>query len=43
MNVYAKQNQTHKYGKQTCSYQRGEGWEEGQIRGMGLTDTKYYI
>ena len=38
MNVYAKQKQTHRYRKQTCSYQRGGGRREGQIRGMGLTD-----
>ena len=24
--------------KQTCSYQRGEGREKGQIRNMGLKD-----
>ena len=39
MNVYAKQKQTHRYRKQTCGYQRGEG----QIKGMGLTDTNYYV
>jgi len=35
----AKQKQTHRYRKQTCGYQRGKGSVEGQIRGMGLTDT----
>jgi len=25
MNVYAKEKHTHKYRKQTSSYQRGEG------------------
>ena len=25
MNVYVKQKQTHRYRKQTCGYQRGEG------------------
>ena len=42
-NVYAKQKQTHRYRKQTNGYQRGEGKGEGQIRGMGLRDTNYYI
>ena len=39
MNVYAKQKQTHRYRKQTSGYQKGEWRGEGQIRGMGLTDT----
>ena len=43
MNVYAKQKQTHRYRKQTCGYQRGEGRGEGQIRGVGLTGTNYYV
>ena len=43
MNVYAKQKQTHRYRKQTYGYQRGEGRRERQIKGMGLTDTNYYI
>ena len=46
MNVYEKQKQTHRYRKQTHGYQRGEGKGEGsgerKIRGMQLTDTKYY-
>ena len=25
MNVYAKQKQTHRYGKQTCDYQKRRG------------------
>ena len=29
--------------EQTCGYQRAEGRREGQIKGMGLTDTNYYI
>ena len=41
--VYTKQKQTHRYRKQTCAYQRVKGRGEGQIRGMGLTDTNYYI
>ena len=43
MNLFTKQKQTHRHSKQTYGYQRGEGREEGQIRGMGLTETKYYI
>ena len=43
MNVYAKWKQTHRYRKQTSGYQRGEGSGEGQIRGMGLRDTNYYV
>ena len=43
MTVYAQQKQAHTYRKQTCDYQRGEGREEGQNRGMGLRDTNYYI
>ena len=43
MNVYIKEKQTHRHRKQTCGNQRGEGREEGQIRGLGLTDTNYYI
>ena len=39
MNAYTKQKQTHKYRKQTYGYRGGEGREEGQIGGMGLTDT----
>ena len=35
MNVYAKQKQTHRYGKQTCGYQRGE--EEGRDK-LGVRD-----
>jgi len=43
MNVHAKQTQTPRYGKWTCGYQRGEGSEEGQIKGMGLTNANYYV
>ena len=39
MNVYAKQKQTHGYRKQTCGKREGKG----QVRGMGLTDTNYYM
>ena len=39
MNIYAKQKQTCGHGKQTNTYQREEGWGEGQIRGIGLRDT----
>ena len=43
MNVYLKQKQTHRYRKQTSGYQREEEKGEGQIRGMGLRDTNYYV
>lgn len=42
MNIYAKQKQTRGHGKQTNTYQREEGWGEGQIRGIGLRDTNYH-
>ena len=38
MNIYTNQKQTHRYRKQTCGYQMGEGRGEGQIRGMGLAN-----
>ena len=41
-NVYAKK-ETHRYKKQTSSYQWREEKEERQIRGMGLRDTNYYL
>ena len=43
MSVYAKQQQTHRYRKQTCSYQRGEGRWKGHNRDIGLRDRDYYI
>ena len=43
MNIYTEQTQTQRYGKQTYGYQREEERREGQIRGMGLTDTNYYV
>ena len=43
MNVYAKQKQTHRYRKQAHGYQREERRGEGKVRGMELTDIKYYI
>ena len=43
MNVYAKQKQTHRYRKQSYLYQMRVEREEGQTRGMGLTDTNYYV
>ena len=43
MNVYAKQKQTYRHRNQTCGYQRGEGREKGQMRGMELTDTNHDI
>ena len=41
--MYTKQKQTHRYRKQTCAYQRGEGRGKEQIRGMGLTNINYCI
>ena len=38
MNIYTKQTQTDRHGKQTCGYQRGEG----QIKCMRETDINYY-
>ena len=38
--MYAKEEQIHGYGKQTCSYQSAEGKEERQMRFMVLTNTK---
>ena len=43
MNVYAKHKLTHRYRKQTCGYQRGGKSDEGQIRGLGLTNTNYFM
>ena len=40
MNLYTKQKQNHRHRKQTYGYQTGEGRREGQIKSMGLTDTK---
>ena len=36
MNIFAKQKQTHRYRKQTCSHQKGER-RGGQIKGTRLT------
>ena len=41
MNI-TKKKQTHRYRKQTCGYQWGEGSREGQERGRGLRGTNYY-
>ena len=41
--MYMQSRNRLRHRKQTCGYQRREGREEGQIRGMGLTDTNYYI
>ena len=35
--------ETHRHRKQTCGYQRGKGSGEGQIKGMGLRHTNYYV
>ena len=39
----AKQEQAHRYRKQTSGYQWGEGRGKGQDRGKGLRDTNYYL
>ena len=39
MNLYTKQKQIHKHGKQMYGFPRREEGGEGQIRCMGLTDT----
>ena len=44
MDIYiAKQKQTHRHRKQISGYQWGEGKEEGEVKGMGLTDTNYCV
>ena len=43
MIVYTKEKQTHRYRKQICGNKRGERNGEGQIQGMELRDTNYYI
>jgi len=40
MDVYTKQKQTHRPRKQTYGHHREK--KEGQIGGMGLTDTNCY-
>ena len=40
--IYAEQKETHRYTKQTCSQQRGEGREKGQISEMGLRNKPMY-
>ena len=42
--TFIKQNkQTHRYRKQTSGYQRGEERGGGQVRGMGIRDSNYYV
>ena len=41
--VYAKKKEAHRYRKQICNYQIGEGRGEEEIRGMELRGTNYYI
>ena len=38
-----KTEAAHRYRKQTSGYQVGQGRREGEIRGMGLRDTNYYV
>ena len=42
MSVFIYNKLIHRPRKQTHDHQKGEGGEEGQIRAMGLIDTKYY-
>ena len=41
MILFTKEKQTHR--KQIYSYQRGKGWEEAQIKSLGLTYTHHCI
>ena len=45
MKKYSSENilKQYLYRKQTSGYQWGEGREEGQYKGEGLTYTHYYI
>ena len=36
-------NKKKKKRKQISGYQWGEGKEEGEVKGVGLTDTDYYV
>ena len=42
MSTYTRRKQTHRYRKQTHGHQREEG-REGQIKGIELADTNYYV
>ena len=42
MTLFTKQKQTHRYRKQTYSYQ-WEKWKEESIRSFRLTNTHFYI
>lgn len=42
MNLYTKQEQTHRDKKQTYGYQGGKGGGERQTGNMSLMDIKYY-
>ena len=37
--MHIQNRKIHRHRKQTCGYKRVEGRGEGQIKGMGLTDT----
>ena len=39
----AKQKQSHIYREEISGYQWGEGMEEGQDRGRGLSGINYYV
>jgi len=42
-NLSMKEKQIHRYRKQKCDFQEGEGAMEGLIESLGLADTIYYI
>ena len=38
MNLSTKQKQTHRHGKQTCGFAKGEGEEAGWAGSLGFMD-----
>ena len=43
VNLFTKQKQTHRHGKQACGCQRGGGLGERWSGSLGLADANYYI
>ena len=41
MNLFTKQNKTHRHRKQIYGYQSRKGVGEGYIGSLGLADTNY--
>ena len=41
MNLFTKQNKTHRHRKQMYGYQSRKGVGEGYLRNLRLTDTHY--